>query len=298
LDQFNTWNFNGNYLGSGGMLNLYAEFKNNWIFLHNSVLQLPSTDTRFLRGGPAMKVPGYLNGMGMVSTDQIQQTRKIVFSLSYGFLQRGNQSAFSYTLGPGITVRAIQMLKLGVTANLMRNYDILQYITTKDYLSSAFFRGGYFFGTIDQRTISLTFRADLNITPEFSVQYYGSPFVSRGSYKNFKRITDPGAGEFRNRYKDLGNVMTDYGQIGLIENGGTIPDYFIENPDFNFHQFRSNLVAKWEYRPGSNIYLVWSGDMTGNTGGAGDSWGKSMKQLFKIHPNNVFLIKLSYWLSL
>jgi hypothetical protein len=153
-----------------------------------------------------MKLPGSLNGMGMISTDLIQQTKKLVFTLNYGFQQRGNQSAFSYNLGPGITVRPVQMLKLGVTANFMRNYDILQYITYKDFLSSAILKGRYFFGTIDQKTIGLTFRADLNITPEFSVQYYGSPFVSRGSYKNFKRITDPVAAELRSRYRDLGSM--------------------------------------------------------------------------------------------
>jgi len=298
LDQFNTWNFNGDYLGSGGLLNLYAEFKNNWIFVHNSVFQTAGTDTRFLRGGPAMKLPGSITGMGTFSTDQMQQTKNFVFTLVYGFQQRGDQSAFSYTLGPGITVRPVRMLKLGVSANISRNYDILQYITSQNFLSSAYLYRPYIFGTIDQKTTGITLRADLNITPEFSVQYYGSPFVSRGSYKNFKRITDPLADEFMNRYRDLGSMKTVYGQIGLNESGGTIPDYFIDNPDFNFHQFRSNLVAKWEYRPGSWLYLVWSGDMTGNTGASGDSWGKSMKQLFKIHPNNVFLVKLSYWLSL
>jgi hypothetical protein len=70
------------------------------------------------------------------------------------------------------------------------------------------------------------------------------------------------------------------------------------NPDFNFHQFRSNLVARWEYRLGSFIYLVWSSDRTENTSSSGASLADSYKQLRSVFPNNIFLIKLNYWFSL
>jgi hypothetical protein len=75
-------------------------------------------------------------------------------------------------------------------------------------------------------------------------------------------------------------------------------DYSIQDPNFNFFQFRSNLVAKWEYRLGSFIYLVWSSERTGNDAFSDTSLGDSYKQLGKVFPNNIFLIKLSYWFSL
>ncbi|MGB4292752.1 MAG: hypothetical protein WBJ37_07690, partial [Bacteroidales bacterium] len=83
----------------------------------------------------------------------------------------------------------------------------------------------------------------------------------------------------------------------LDDNNDFIPDYSIENPDFNFHQFRSNLVAKWEYRLGSYIYLVWSSDRTGFMDLPGSSTGESFRQLWKIFPKNIFLIKINYWFS-
>ncbi len=78
LNQFNTWNFNGTYLGSGGELSFYSEFKNNWIFSNDLVYQTGTTDTRFLRGGPQMKLPFTITESGNLSTDQ---SKRIVFNL-------------------------------------------------------------------------------------------------------------------------------------------------------------------------------------------------------------------------
>jgi hypothetical protein len=294
LDQFNLWNFNRTFLGAGGNLNFYAEFKNNWTFMNNLIYQTAITDTRFLRGGPQMKLPFTISESGTLSTDQLQQSKTVVLNFTYGFQSRGNQSANSYSLGPGITVRPFQKLKIGMTANFTKNHDLLQYVSTPDYLSDK----RYVFGTIDQNTVGLTFRVDLNITPEFSVQYYGSPFISRGSYSDLKYITNPVADQFIDRFRIYNNIILHDGIYSIDENGDRRQDYAVANPDFNFHQFRSNLVAKWEYRLGSFIYLVWSRDMTGNTGLSGASYSSSLKELMKVSPYDVFLVKLSYWFSL
>ena len=291
LNQFNTWNFNGTYLGSGGKLSFYSEFKNNWIFSNDLVYLTGATDTRFLRGGPQMKLPFTITESGNLSTDQ---SKRIVFNLGYGYQGRGNNSGTSYSVEPGISVRPFQGLRLGFSTSIMQNHDLLQYITTIDYNSS----DRYIFGTIDQKTVGLTFRADLNITPEFSIQYYGSPFVSRGSYSEFKYIVAPEAKEFNDRFIVYENAQLSGGQYLLDENGDMIADYYIDNPDFNFHQFRSNLVAKWEYRLGSSVYLVWSSDRTGNTSSSKASYGESLNQLFDVYPNNMFLVKFSYWFTL
>lgn len=229
--------------------------------------------------------------MGHLSTDQ---SKKVVFNLNYGYQGRGDNSGTNYSVEPGISVRPFPVLRIGFSASIMQNHDLLQYITTLDYNSS----DRYIFGTIDQKTVGLTFRADLNITPEFSIQYYGSPFVSRGSYSEFKYITDPEAKEFNDRFIIYENAQLSGGQYLLDENGDMIYDYAIDNPDFNFHQFRSNLVAKWEYRLGSSVYLVWSSDRTGNTSSSQASYGESLNQLFEVFPNNMFLVKFSYWFTL
>jgi hypothetical protein len=291
LEQFNMWNFNGTYLGSGGHLSYYSEFKNNWNFSTNLIFHSGAIDTRLLRGGPEIMLPFSLTEFGSATTDQ---SKKIILSFAYSYEIRGSKSASSYYLGPGISIRPVQALKIGMTVSIINNKDMLQYITSLNYLSQK----RYIFGTIDQKTLGLTFRIDLNISPEFSIQYYGSPYISRGSYSEFKRITDPRANKFNDRFELYSNQINIGDGYGFDENGDMVADYYIGNPDFNFHQFRSNLVAKWEYRLGSYIYLVWSSERTGYTNSSSASVSESIKQMRKVFPNNVFLIKLNYWFSL
>jgi hypothetical protein len=291
LDQFNLWNFNGTYLGSGARLDFSSEYKNNWSFNTSLIYNTNSIDPRFLRGGPQMKIPYVIGELGTASTDP---SKKSILSFSYSYQTRGSNSASSYSIGPSVTVRPLQVLSIGVTANIARSHDHLQYIETLDYISQQ----RYIFGTINEKTVGLTFRINLNLSPEFSIQYYGSPFISRGTYSDFKHITDPSARSFTDRFRLYDYAVQPSGNYNLDDNGDGIADYSISNPDFNFQQFRSNLVVKWEYHLGSFIYLVWSNDRTGTTGSSGTSYGNSLNQLINIFPNNIFLVKLSYWFNL
>jgi hypothetical protein len=291
LEQFNTWNFNGTYLGSGSHLSFSSEFKNQWSLGANLIYHSKSHDTKILRGGYDMIMPYNIMSFGNLNTDP---SKKITAGVAYSYEYRGNNSATSYQIQPGLTVRPFTILKIGITANYLNNHDKLQYVATTSMLNEK----RYLLGTIDQKTLGLTFRLDLNLTPEFSIQYYGSPFISRGSYSEFKRVTDPEAKSYSDRFAVFNNPELIGNKYELDENNDMVADYSIENPDFNFHQFRSNFVAKWEYRLGSFIYFVWSGERTGNTSSSQASIGDSYKQLQSVFPNNIFLIKLNYWFSL
>jgi Domain of unknown function (DUF5916) len=291
LEQFNSWNFGGTWLGSGGHLSFHSTFKNNWSFEQNLIFHSQADDPRKLRGGPDMILPYSIMTFGNVMTDP---SKKLMFLLSYGYESSGNNSARSGQLNPSISVRPLNSLRIRLTANYLKNYDELQYITTRDYVGEK----RYILGTIDQTTLGLTLRVDLNLTPEFSVQYYGSPFVSRGTYSEYKRITDPQAKKYNDRFTVFDNPIFNSGNIvGLDENNDSAADYYMFRPDFNFHQYRSNLVAKWEYRLGSFIYLVWSSERTGSSVLSKASLGESYGQMRDVFPNNIFLIKLSYWFS-
>ena len=291
LEQFNSWNFNGTYLGSGGHLAFTSEFTNQWSLGLNLIFHSAAMDTKILRGGYDMMMPFSLLSFGGLHSDY---SKKLSLGLDYSFETKGNNSAKVYQLQPGITYRPFRRFKIGVSGNFIDNNDDLQYVATCNYLSE----DRYVLGTIDQTTLGLTLRLDLNITPEFSIQYYGSPFISRGSYSQFKYVTDPVADSYTDRFTLYDNVILSDGNYLLDENNDAVPDYTISNPDFNFHQFRSNFVAKWEYRLGSSIYFVWSSERTGNTGSSQLSLKDSYKELRSIFPNNIFLIKFNYWFSL
>jgi len=292
LEQFNTWNFNGQYLGSGGHLAFASSFKNQWTFAANVLYHSKSLDTKILRGGYDMIMPYTITGSGSIGTDP---SKKFIASMIYNYEYRGNNSAVINQLEPGVTYRPINNLKIGVTANYIGNRDNLQYISTNTSLPG----NRYVLGTINQKTLGLTFRIDLNLTPEFSIQYYGSPFISRGSYSQLKYIAAPKAKSYGDRFVIYQDQSLSEGSYQLYDYlNGPREDYSVENPDFNFHEFRSNLVAKWEYRLGSFIYLVWSSERSGSTNASHASVGDSYKQLKSIFPNNIFLIKLNYWFTL
>jgi hypothetical protein len=125
------------------------------------------------------------------------------------------------------------------------------------------------------------------------------PFISAGKYTDFKNITQPDADKFRNRFQIFDPSEITYNQEAnsyTINDG--VPDLTISNPDYNFRQFRSNLVIRWEYLPGSTLYLVWSQGRTSSDTNGIFSYGNDVKDLFRKTPTNVFLLKFSYWFAL
>jgi len=238
-------------------------------------------------------MPAAMEFSGTLRTDA---SKKFIASLSSQYSKAGNNSATQWSIRPTISVRPFSMLKIAVTAAYEENRDELQYVAARDtWLNGK----RYVLGTIDQKTFGLVFRADLNLTPEFSIQYYGSPFISTGSYSELKRVTDPEAKNYGDRFDIYENPVLNNGLYILTDYDDVLPTVItVGNPDFNFHQFRSNLVAKWEYRLGSFIYFVWSSERTGSNSFSDASIGDSYRYLGDEYPNNIFLIKLSYWFSL
>jgi hypothetical protein len=289
LEQFNSWNFSGSYLGSGGHLAFNSIFKNQWNLSANLIFHSQSLDTRILRGGYDMKMPYNVTTFGSLSTDQ---AKKVIAFVEYSYEKSGNNSSANYEIQPRIVVRPFSRLKLSLAVNYSGNRDNLQYVDTRTFDTGS----RYILGKIDQKTLGLTFRADLNLTPEFSIQYYGSPFISKGAYSKLKYITDAKADAYENRFQLYNNTILPDGSYQLSDPEFGL--YTIANPDFNFHEFRSNLVAKWEYRLGSFIYLVWSSEKSATTTDSNASLSHSYNELRRIFPNNIFLIKLNYWFSL
>jgi hypothetical protein len=269
FEQFNTWDYGMNHLFSGGRFNMYLDFLNKWSISTSVNFTSQALDTRILRGGDAMLVPAIWSHSFYVRTDP---SAKVFFDISTNVSLSKNQSSQYFSIQPGMSVMPINTLKITMSVNYSDNLNNLQYIDTK-YVHGD---NRYILGTIKQQTIGATFRIDYNITPELSIQYYGSPFATVGRYSAFKSVTNSKASEYN---------------IAQV-------DYSFGNPDFNFSQFRSNLVFRWEYRPGSQIYFVWSQDRTNYLMPGNASVYNAAGDLGNVYPNNIFLIKINYWFSI
>jgi hypothetical protein len=153
----------------------------------------------------------------------------------------------------------------------------------------------YLLGHIDQQTPWITLRGELFITPEMSIQYYGSPYFSLGSYSAFKRVDQGRERDMDTRFEEL-EVSYDAGS-NSYDFDYNANSWSFANPDFSFSQFRSNLVFRWEYKLGSTLYLVWAHDRSGYEGiynPVSDIAG----DLFTIKGNNIFMFKLNFWFSI
>jgi hypothetical protein len=290
IEQFNNWDFGMNHVSSGGASSIYLEFLNKWAISTSVNFTSQALDTRILRGGYAMLVPAVWSHSFYVRTDP---SEKIYFDISTNVSLSENQSTRKFSIQPGISVMPMNTLKISMSVNSSSKIDHLQYIDMKSVNNVQ----RYLLGTIDQHTLGATFRIDYNITPELSIQYYGSPFATVGKYSEFKSVTNPKAAQYSNRYSILNPILND-NNYEISENNNSQVDYTFWNPDFNFSQFRSNLVFRWEYRPGSQIYFVWSQDRTNYIMPGNNSIYDAIGDVESLYPNNIFLMKFNYWFSI
>lgn len=151
---------------------------------------------------------------------------------------------------------------------------------------------------VKQKTIRLTGRVSYNISPDLTLQYYGQPYLTRPLYDKFSWVSNPLARDFDDRFTPYTTDQVSYqsGQYSIDENRDGITDYKFSRPDFNFVQFRSNLVMRWEYRPGSELFFVWSDSNTANAYDDfySNPFNSLMQHAFSGNSRNSFLVKFTY----
>jgi hypothetical protein len=290
LSETNNWDFGMRYLSSSVNLGIYLEFLNKWAFNASCGYTPQSLDIRILRGGSAMLIPSLLNQNVYMRTDP---SRRLFFELSSELNSSGYNSARYYSIQPGIRYTPVTTLKLSASFNYSRSRNDLQYITTAANGNDV----QYILGRIKQHTMAITFRVDYNITPEISIQYYGSPFATVGKYSDFKRVIDPRASKYYNRFAQVEPTLNG-NTYNVAESNNASNEFEFPNPNFDFSQFRSNLVFRWEYRAGSQVNFVWSQDRTSFVQPGSQTLSNGISSLREIFPNNIFLIKFNYWFSI
>jgi hypothetical protein len=293
IDMYNQWNFGGETDLSGATISTDMEFKNYWSFsgIYEFLREALSHDA--LRGGPSLLVPPGWNYNATLRSDS---RRKIYFWLGGGQFKHRHQHAYYSRLWSGVTIKPSNALSVSIAPTFTINKQNLQYVDTIT-LDASDSGNRYVFARIDQKILDITLRLNYSITPDLSVQFYGQPFISTGKYSQFKHITQPRAEVYEDRFHVYNGDEIVYApeeqNYYINEAGGA--SYQFENPDFKSLQFRSNLVVRWEYTPGSTLFLVWSQGRTDTlTHDIGFSPRRALRDLFRVHPHDVFLLKFTY----
>lgn len=231
--------------------------------------------------------------MALGSNEQKKLTTEAEFMILGGNV-KNSKKMFNYGLALGY--RPSKNLKITLSPNFTTNNDELQYVTQQDYSNKT----DYIFARINQKTLSASLRVNYNITPDLSIQYWGQPFLASGKYTEFKRITDSRSDIYANRFSLLsGNELTYQNQDELYQVSDLLGNslYTFDQPDFNVKEFLSNMVVRWEYLPGSTLYLVWSQTRSLSVTNGIFNFNKDMTALFDEKPYNVFLLKISFRLG-
>ncbi|MBI3766332.1 MAG: hypothetical protein HY277_07515, partial [Ignavibacteriales bacterium] len=294
LATFRNFDFGGRKNGEGYFLFYNTQFMNYWRLNGNFIFNPATFDSRNTRGGPLMKNTNIyvINLFG--SSDSRQA---VVFD--YGFSgARSESGGWRTTWDPGVTWKPTSGINLSLSPEINHDVTIAQWVTEQDDSSAIRTYGArYIFGKLDLQEVSANIRLDWTFTPKLTLQLFLQPLVSVGRYNEFKELKEPGTYSFNLYGEDNGSNINKNadGDYDVDPDGTGVHSFTISNPDFNFKSLRGNAVLRWEYLPGSTLYLVWTQQRT-NTLDAGDfNFGRDFHNLLSSPGDNVFLIKASYW---
>ena len=267
FNYFSAWNYDGDRLFGGGNINANVTFLNNWAIGGGFGPQRMGFDDRLTRGGPGGFTEGYTVRWIWVQSDN---RKRVSFNLFNGGGTNGVGGMFrDHELD--MTFRPMSSLDFRTGVRIARSINEHQWL-------ERIADGGnhYAFARIDQTTVSLTERLNYTMTPTLSLQLYAEPFVSGGEYDQFKELVDGRSREYSRRY---------------------VPFAYARNPDFSVKSFRTTNVLRWEYKPGSTLFIVWQQARANDALAGAFRFGRDMHDIFDVAPRNVFLVKLAYWLN-
>jgi hypothetical protein len=271
FNEYMVWNSDGDKLVNGFNVNGSATFVNNWQAGGGVNTNKLTADDRLTRGGPVVLTEGFDNFWSWFNSDN---RRKVSVNFFTGAGKNGLGSWFADQEW-SITLRPISPLTITSGVRVNRAVNDTQWTgvvtDTVDH---------YVFARIDQTTVSLPQRLNFTMTPNLSLQLYAEPFVSGGDYSAYKQLVNGRALDYGQRYAPYA--------YDIATNG---------DPNFNVKSFRTTNVLRWEYKPGSTLFVVWQQARENDAVPGGFRFGRDVHAIFGVPPRNVFLVKLAYWVN-
>jgi len=271
------WTTDGLPLEAAYNTNVHITFKNNWGWHQGGTIgQLGKTyDDRTARGGPAVRQDAYVAPWLFIIADD---RKPIVPNFSANYFRGDGGRSTSVNVGPGFDFKAFKQFSGSLNTSWSHNKSANQWYGNFNDAGGTH----YTFAHLDQTTTAVTLRFNFTFSPGMSLQTYAQPFVSKGTYSNIRQLSStPRASDYDDRY-------APYANASVTSNPG----------GFNFKALQSNVVYRWEYKPGSTLFLVWNHGRQGFESTEGNQkFTGDVQDLFKLHPSNTFLVKMSYWLN-
>jgi hypothetical protein len=308
------WNFGGDRTSTFAGVNWFGQFLNYYSINGNINRSFRALSDNLTRGGPLGVQPAQWNSFVGFSTDFRKPWQVFIGS----FYARNELGGYGHGVFADFSVRPTSTLSLSIGPDLNNSRGIMQYVTsTADPTAVATYGRRYIFAELRQKSADVSLRLNVTFSPTLSLQLYTQAFDATGDYQRFKELAAPRTTDFVVYGVTPGSNLTphcfdDSGEVACGPDApppayydadpdgasGPRPSTAIGNPDFSFRSLRGNLVLRWEYRPGSTLFAVWTTSCGAFSPNPRFSLPGDFGSLCRGADENVFAVKANYWMSL
>jgi hypothetical protein len=274
--------------------------RNFWNFNTFYIYRPDLLDDRLLRGGPTVEKPG----VDVIGWNFGSDSRGRIIVNGYGEYARNRLGGWGKNAGANVTYRPAPNATLTVGPNWNDSHSLLQYVRrVSDPTATDFYGSRYVLAAIDQKQLVLETRLNWTFSPTTSFELFAQPLIASGDYSDFKEFDAPRSGQFSIYGTDKGTISemgppTPGAQSEVVidpDGNGPASEFRFANPDFNFRSLRGNAVFRWEFRPGSVMYVAWAHNRSASLSQGDFRFGRDFSGMFENVPDNVFLVKASFW---
>jgi len=296
LSTKSSWNYDGDLIQRSYNGYVFGRFRNFWEADFSLTINSQVLDDRLTRGGLLASKPSAFTAAAEAYTDN----RKTVSAYTYESYSRNKVGGWYLSALQSVTARPSKSLSLSFGLGYEAGWSAAQYVQTVSDSTAVLTLGSrYVFAAIRQRSAYATLKVNAAFSRTLSLQLYAQPFTFIGAYDRFSELYKPRTYYFSQYGVNNHSTIVNNGDTYTVDPDGPGPaqSFDIYNPNFRERSFRSNAVLRWEYRPGSTIFLVWSQTRYGyftdvNHGLVGDLG----QATFRDRPTHVLQIKVNYWL--
>nr|MBA3891065.1 hypothetical protein [Gemmatimonadaceae bacterium] len=291
-------NFDGTTIDLQKHAYLGIEFPNYWNLRTFVINDATSFDDRRTRGGPTVKVAGNTFGHLQVSTDP---RRGAVFDVQLRGAT-GVDGTKMYAFAPGVALKPAANLFVQLSPSYSHDEQSQQYIRRQaDATATAFGGARYVFSHLETRIMSLNTRVNWTMRPALTLQVFAQPFFASGDYSRFREFAAPRTLEMLDYGTDIGTIAQDPATRAYTVDpdgpAGPAAPFTVTDPNFSSRSLRGTAVLRWEYRPGSTMFFVWTQQRSGVSHFGDYDFGRDSRALLGDRPDNVFLVKATYWIG-
>jgi hypothetical protein len=291
---YRNYDFGGNRTDEDIAVDVAGQFLNYWTAALHCDYAPPKDSHWLTRGGPMAYYPSGMTYGGSIQSDD----RKLLVFGANGRLRTHPSGGYNWTVAAAATWKPRTNISLSVGPSYTWRYSNGEWVrSVVDPLMVATYGTRYILADIIQKTLPVEIRLNWTFTPRLSLQAYLQPYVGSGDYRRFKELRAARTFDFNFFGEDNGSTISFADGVYTVDPdgpAGPAPSFTFNDPDFRLRSLRGTFVLRWEYRPGSMLYFVWTQSRADTSLAGGSGFWNDLEDIFQAPGENIFLLKCSY----